>query len=280
MAIVLAAAACANVPMADPQQDAAGKAFRAPSARHTVRSTSLLGADGALPARSTLPSRAGRAPALARRTYLRLEGPPGPFFDITCRVGDHQGQQEVMIEPGRTRFVEVSTKVGLLMPDCRRPEVLPDQGQAAVRGRPAGQSAGAIGTTRRWADVDPAEYSGGVCRYAFHPACLSQSRSVAIAPVHAYAELSLASVFYEVRGGVLAHDLHIVAANHVDENGVSLNGEVAFAPSLALFCGAIRPVLGGTATTGGGTSWGYLDARWEYSGIVAVCGLRRRRCPA
>ena len=95
---------------------------------------------------------------------------------------------------------------------------------------------------------------------------------LALAPASAFAQSSLSSVIYEVRGGVLAHDLHIVAANHV-ENGVSLNGEVAFAPSLALFGGAIRPVLGGTATTSGGTSWGYLDARWEYSGSLFFFGI-------
>jgi hypothetical protein len=76
---------------------------------------------------------------------------------------------------------------------------------------------------------------------------------LALAPLSAFAQSSISSVIYEVRGGVLAHDLHIVAANHV-ENGVSLNAEVAFAPSLPLFGGAIRPVLGGTATTNGGTS--------------------------
>jgi lipid A 3-O-deacylase len=93
-----------------------------------------------------------------------------------------------------------------------------------------------------------------------------------LAPLPASAQSSLSSVIYEVRGGVLAHDLHIVAANHV-ESGVSLNAEVAFAPSLALFGGAIRPVLGGTATTNGGTSWGYLDARWEYSGSLFFVGF-------
>lgn len=95
---------------------------------------------------------------------------------------------------------------------------------------------------------------------------------LALAPVSAFAQSPLSSVIYEVRGGVLAHDLHIVAVNHV-ENGVSLNAEVAFAPSLPLFGGAIRPVLGGTATTSGGTSWGYLDARWEYSGSLFFFGI-------
>ncbi len=95
---------------------------------------------------------------------------------------------------------------------------------------------------------------------------------IGLAPICASAQSALSPVFYEVRGGVLAHDLKIVAANHV-ENGVGLNAELAFAPSLPLFGGAIRPVLGGTATTGGGTSWGYLDARWEYSGSLVFFGF-------
>jgi len=82
----------------------------------------------------------------------------------------------------------------------------------------------------------------------------------------------MSSLLYEIRGGVLAHDLHIVAANHV-EPGVSLNVEAAFAPSFALLGGAIRPVLGGTVTTDGGTSWGYLDARWEWAGSLFFFGF-------
>lgn len=96
--------------------------------------------------------------------------------------------------------------------------------------------------------------------------------TVTLAPVSALAQSSLSSVFYEVRGGVLAHDLPIVAANHY-EPGVSLNAEAAFTPSLPLWGGAIRPVLGGTFTTDGGTSWGYLDARWEYSGSLFFFGI-------
>ena len=130
LAVALAVAACANVPMADPQMDAEGKRFDGPApgggALYIYRSE-LMGF-----ARPIDVSIAGGASAgLGSRTYLRLEGPPGPV-DITCRVGDHQGQQQVMIEPGRTRFVEVSMKVGLMLPDCQLAEVSPDQGRAAV----------------------------------------------------------------------------------------------------------------------------------------------------
>jgi hypothetical protein len=89
---------------------------------------------------------------------------------------------------------------------------------------------------------------------------------LAAAPVRAQ------SLIYEVRGGVLAHDVPIVAAGHY-ENGVSLNAELAFAPSLPLFGGAIRPVLGGTFTTNQATSWAYLDVRWEWSGSLLFFGI-------
>ena len=88
----------------------------------------------------------------------------------------------------------------------------------------------------------------------------------------AFAQSGLSSVVYEIRGGVLAHDLRLVAASHV-ESGVSFNGEIAFAPSLPLWVGAIRPVIGGTLTTENGTSWGYVDARWEYSGSLFFFGI-------
>ena len=80
------------------------------------------------------------------------------------------------------------------------------------------------------------------------------------------------SFIHEVRAGVLAHDVPIVGAGHY-EDGVSLNAEVAFTPSLALFGGAIRPVLGGTFTTNQGTSWAYLDARWEWAGPLFFFGI-------
>jgi hypothetical protein len=127
--------------MADSQQDAEGKRFDRPAAGGGalyIYRSELMGF-----ARPINISIAGGVSAgLGARTYLRLEGPPGPV-DISCRVGDHQGQQEVMIEPGQTRFVEVSMKVGLMLPDCQLTEVSPDQGHTAVlaarRVNPQGQ---------------------------------------------------------------------------------------------------------------------------------------------
>ena len=71
---------------------------------------------------------------------------------------------------------------------------------------------------------------------------------------------------------MLAYDVPLVGAGHY-EDGVSLNAEVAFSPSLALFGGAIRPVLGGTFTTNQRTSWAYLDARWEWAGPLFFFGI-------
>jgi hypothetical protein len=73
----------------------------------------------------------GATAQLATDTYLRLEGPPGPI-GIDCRVGDKTGGGQVQIDEGRTRYVEVSMKVGLMLPGCEVAEVSPQQGQAAV----------------------------------------------------------------------------------------------------------------------------------------------------
>ena len=131
VAMSLAAAGCANVPLADPQQDAQGKQFEQPArdngALYVYRS-GLMGF-----ARPVDVSVVGGVNAqLASNTYLRLEGPPGPV-DLTCQVGDNRGGREVTIEPGRTLYVEVSMKVSLTLPGCEVAEVPADQGQAAVR---------------------------------------------------------------------------------------------------------------------------------------------------
>jgi lipid A 3-O-deacylase len=81
-------------------------------------------------------------------------------------------------------------------------------------------------------------------------------------PVPVWAQ---SSWLYEVRGGVLAHDVPIVAAGRW-ESGVSLNAELAFTSSLPLFGGAIRPVIGGSFTPNLQTSWAYVDLRWEWAG--------------
>lgn len=71
-------------------------------------------------------------------------------------------------------------------------------------------------------------------------------------------------LIHEIRGGVLAHDVPLWASRRVD-GGVAFNGEVAFAPSVKVLGFAdLRPVVGGSFTTGNGTSLVYLDIRLEF----------------
>ena len=94
---------------------------------------SIAAASWASPGRSTWRSSAVRRRSSPTNTYLRLEGPPGPV-EVDCKVGDKTGGGQVQIGEGRTRYVEVSMKVGLMLPGCEVAEVPPEQGQAAVRG--------------------------------------------------------------------------------------------------------------------------------------------------
>ena len=80
------------------------------------------------------------------------------------------------------------------------------------------------------------------------------------------------SFIHELRGGLLAHDVHLWAARGV-EDGVTFNGEVAFSPSIDLLGGKIRPAAGASITTQDGTSYVYADARWEWAGPVWFFGL-------
>lgn len=75
----------------------------------------------------------------------------------------------------------------------------------------------------------------------------------------------------EVRGGVLWHDVpNLWSGFRLEKNSVDLNGELVFAPGLPFLFGTIRPVIGGSLTTAGGTSHAYLDARWEIEGPAGL----------
>ena len=123
---------CAQVPMADLQADQMAKAFPPPEpgkgALYVYR-TGLMGIARPIDVQIV----GGRTAQLASNTFLRLEGPPGPI-EVDCKVGDKTGAGQVEIGEGRTRYVEVSMKVGMLLPGCEVAEVPPEQGQAAVRG--------------------------------------------------------------------------------------------------------------------------------------------------
>ncbi len=132
IAATLLTAGCAQVPMAEPQADQMAKAFPTPEPGRGALYVYRSGVMGF--ARPIDVAVVGGATAqLATGTYLRLEGPPGQV-EIDCRVGDKTGAGQVVIDEGRTRYVEVSMRVGVLLPSCEVAEVAPQDGQQAVRG--------------------------------------------------------------------------------------------------------------------------------------------------
>jgi hypothetical protein len=132
IAAALLMAGCAQVPMAEPQADQMAKAFPTPEQGKGALYVYRSGVMGF--ARPIDVAIVGGATAqLATGTYFRLEGPPGPV-GIDCKVGDKTGGGQVQIDEGRTRYVEVSMKIGLLLPSCEVAEVPPQDGQQAVRG--------------------------------------------------------------------------------------------------------------------------------------------------
>jgi hypothetical protein len=130
IAAALVLAGCAQGPMADPQADQMAKAFPPPApgkgALYVYR-TGYMGVARTIDVQVV----GGRTAQLSSYSYLRLEGPPGPI-EVDCKLGDKTGAGQVMIEPGGTRYVEVSMKVGALMPGCEVAEVSAQQGQSAV----------------------------------------------------------------------------------------------------------------------------------------------------
>ena len=81
----------------------------------------------------------------------------------------------------------------------------------------------------------------------------------------------------EVRAGVLAHDVpDLWSGFRVEDDAVAINFEAILSPSLPFLGGNIRPAIGASIATEGGTSDGYIDARWEIetpSGIFFGIGL-------
>lgn len=69
---------------------------------------------------------------------------------------------------------------------------------------------------------------------------------------------------HELRLGILAHDVpELWSGFSVEDDAVAINGEIVFAPNLPILGGYLRPVIGGTVATEGGTNIAYLDARWQ-----------------
>lgn len=68
---------------------------------------------------------------------------------------------------------------------------------------------------------------------------------------------------FEIKGGVLAHDVTGLWSGFNLEKGFDLNVEMLFGPGLPFLGGTIRPAIGGSINVEGYTSKGYVDARWE-----------------
>ena len=131
LSLMILAGACAGSPSAPPQADQQAKQFDPPAPAKGALYVYRSGLMGAM--RPLDVSLAGGAAAqLGYNTFIRIEGPPGPI-DIACKVGDNSTSNQIQIQDGQTRFVEVSMRAGLWTPSCDVAEVPPTQGQTAVR---------------------------------------------------------------------------------------------------------------------------------------------------
>lgn len=68
---------------------------------------------------------------------------------------------------------------------------------------------------------------------------------------------------FEIKGGILAHDVPGLWSGFSLEKGIDLNVEMLFGQGLPFLGGTIRPAIGGSVNFEGYTSKGYVDARWE-----------------
>jgi hypothetical protein len=84
-------------------------------------------------------------------------------------------------------------------------------------------------------------------------------------------------ILYELRVGVLAHDVDHLWSGFRRESGVDLDAEIVFyRPGLPLLWGRLRPSLGASVNTRGDTSQLYAGALWELEssyGLFFAVGL-------
>jgi lipid A 3-O-deacylase len=77
----------------------------------------------------------------------------------------------------------------------------------------------------------------------------------------------IGEVIHHISIGYLAHDVgDLWSGFRVERATTAGNFDVVFAPTLKVLWGSLRPALGGTVVNGGGTSYGYADARYELGG--------------
>ncbi|MDX2203444.1 MAG: acyloxyacyl hydrolase [Hyphomicrobiaceae bacterium] len=68
---------------------------------------------------------------------------------------------------------------------------------------------------------------------------------------------------FEIKGGILWHDVPDLWSGFGVEKGVDVNAEVLLGTGWYVLGGTLRPALGGSFSTSGYTNRGYIDARWE-----------------
>ena len=75
----------------------------------------------------------------------------------------------------------------------------------------------------------------------------------------------------ELKGGILAHDVpNLWSGFRTENDAVAVNVEAILSPALPLFGGMIRPAIGASIATDGGTSNVYVDARWEFETSTGI----------
>ncbi len=90
------------------------------------------------------------------------------------------------------------------------------------------------------------------------PSAWAEDRSFGITPK---------DVFDHVSVGYLAHDVAgLWSGFRLEPAATAVNLDLAFAPHVDILKGTLRPALGGTIVNGSGTSYGYVDARYEIEG--------------
>ena len=73
------------------------------------------------------------------------------------------------------------------------------------------------------------------------------------------------SLVYEVKGGVLYHDVpELWSGFSLEHHFVDLNAEVVFGGIPFFLGGNLHPLIGGTVNTQGDTSHAYFDVRWQF----------------
>lgn len=81
---------------------------------------------------------------------------------------------------------------------------------------------------------------------------------------------------HEIRVGVLDHDTDNLWSGSSREDGIDLNAELVFTPSLALWHGTLRPNLGVSVNDSGNTGKIYGGGVWQYlwrNGVLLDLGL-------